>query len=83
MKLSLPQKLILLTLKNIKTNAFSIRVAHLWFANTNTPFILDPYTIVTYYTSYMTKKIKINNIRTTFNHKKMHCKNMQIQEFKS
>ncbi len=55
MKLSLPQKLILLTLKNIKTNAFSIRVAHLWFANTNIPFILDPYGTGTYYISYMTK----------------------------
>ncbi len=42
------------TPKNVKTNAFSIHV-HLWFANINTQFLLDPYAIATYYTSYMTK----------------------------
>ncbi len=42
-------------LKNIKTNAFNIHDAHLWFANTNIQFILDPYVTTTYCTSYMTK----------------------------
>ncbi len=42
-------------LKNIKTNAFNICIVHLWFANTNIQFILDPYVIATYCTSYMTK----------------------------
>ncbi len=41
--------------KNINPNAFSICVIHLWFANTNIQFILDPYAAVTYYTSYMIK----------------------------
>jgi hypothetical protein len=43
------------TLKNIKINAFSIHVAHLWFANIDIQFILNPYVIGTYCTSYMTK----------------------------
>jgi hypothetical protein len=42
-------------LTNIKTNAFNICIAHLWLANTNIQFILDPYVIATYCTSYMTK----------------------------
>jgi hypothetical protein len=42
-------------LKNIKTNTFNIYIAHLWLANTNIQFILDPYVIATYCTSYMTK----------------------------
>ncbi len=61
--LSLKSKLIKLhiflkqTSKNIKTTTFSIRAIHLWFANTNIQFMLDPYAVATYYTSYM-KKIK-------------------------
>jgi len=43
------------TPKNIKNNAFNIFVIHLWFANTNIQFILDPYASITYCTSYMTK----------------------------
>jgi hypothetical protein len=43
------------TPKNIKSNAFSILVSHLWFANTNIQFILDPYAVATYCTSNMTK----------------------------
>jgi len=41
--------------KNIKINAFSICVTHLWFANTYIQFILDPYVAITYCTSYITK----------------------------
>jgi hypothetical protein len=33
--------------KNIKTNAFSIHVVHLWFANIDFQFILDPYATTT------------------------------------
>jgi hypothetical protein len=44
--------------KKIKTNAFNIRVAHLWFANIDIQFILDPYAVTTYCTSYMTKIFK-------------------------
>jgi hypothetical protein len=40
--------------KNIKTYAFNINDAHLWFTNTNIQFILNPYAIATYWTSYMT-----------------------------
>jgi hypothetical protein len=46
------------TPKNIKTNAFSIHVVHLWFANINIQFILDPYVVTTYYTSYMIKIVQ-------------------------
>jgi hypothetical protein len=56
------------TLKNIKINAFSIHVVHLWFADIDIQFILNPHMTTTYYTSYMTKK-KFNNIITTFYHK--------------
>jgi hypothetical protein len=35
-------------------NAFSTCDVHLWFANTNIQFILDPYAIATHWTSYMT-----------------------------
>jgi hypothetical protein len=41
--------------KNIKINAFSICATHLWFANIDIQFILDPYVAATYYTSYMKK----------------------------
>jgi hypothetical protein len=43
----------------MKTNAFNTHVVHLWFAKTNIQFILDPYAIATYYTSYMTKVDKL------------------------
>jgi hypothetical protein len=43
------------TLKNIKTNAFIKHVVHLWFANIDIQFILDPYATTTYCTSYTTK----------------------------
>jgi len=43
------------TLKNIKTNAFNIHVAHLWFAKIDIQFIFNPYATATYCTSYMTK----------------------------
>jgi hypothetical protein len=54
-KLTKPHCFLEKTSKNIKTNAFNIHVAHLWFANTDIQFILDPYAITTYCTSYMTK----------------------------
>jgi hypothetical protein len=50
---------------NINTNAFNIRDVHLWFANTNIQFILDPYVVATYCTSYMNK---INKLITSFHH---------------
>jgi hypothetical protein len=40
---------------NIKISAFNTCVTHLWFANTNIQFILNPYTTTTYCTSYVTK----------------------------
>jgi hypothetical protein len=43
------------TLKNIKANAFSIHIIHLWFANIDIQFILDPYVVATFCTSHMTK----------------------------
>ncbi len=43
------------TPKNIKTNAFNIHVAHLWFAKIDIQFIFNPYATATYCTSYMTK----------------------------
>jgi len=42
-------------LKNIRTNAFNIHAIHLWFANIDIQFILEPYGTTKYYTSYMTK----------------------------
>jgi hypothetical protein len=47
------------TPKNIKINAFSIHAAHLWFANTNIQFILDPYATTTYCTLYMRRIDKL------------------------
>jgi hypothetical protein len=38
---------------NIIINVFGTCVVPLWFANTNMKFILDPYTIASYCTSYM------------------------------
>jgi hypothetical protein len=43
------------TPKNIKTNAISVCVVHLWLANTDIQFILDPHADVTYCTSCMIK----------------------------
>jgi hypothetical protein len=54
-KLTKPHIFLKRTSKNIKTNAFSIYFVHLWFANIDIQFILDPYAVATYYTSYMTK----------------------------
>ncbi len=34
---------------------YNIHDVHLWFANINIWFILDPYAVTTYCTSYMTK----------------------------
>jgi hypothetical protein len=46
-------------------------------------FILDPYAIAKYCTSYMKNKIKINNIIITLYHTKIYCKyiaNIRIQK---
>ena len=40
---------------DIKTNAFGINLAPLWFANTNLQFVLNPYVAALYCTSYMKK----------------------------
>jgi hypothetical protein len=40
---------------DIETNAFNIHVGPLWEANTNPQFILNPYAIVFYCISYLTK----------------------------
>ncbi len=66
------------TPKNIKTNALNIRVVHLWFANIDNQFILDPYATTSYYTSYITK---LDKSITSKQHSII--KNaLQIQEFK-
>jgi competence CoiA-like predicted nuclease len=41
--------------KDIKTNAYAIKVATLWKANTNIQFFFDSYAATSYYTSYLTK----------------------------
>jgi hypothetical protein len=41
------------TPSNIIIRVFGTRVVLLWFANTNMQFILDPYTIASYCTSYI------------------------------
>jgi hypothetical protein len=38
---------------------YNICDVHLWFGNINIQFILDPYVVVTYCTSYMTKIYKL------------------------
>ncbi len=43
------------TSKNITTNAFSICATHLWFANIDIQFIINPYATATYCMSYMIK----------------------------
>ncbi len=70
--------------KNIKINAFSICVTHLWFANTYIQFILDPYVTTTYCTSYMTKIDKSITSKLHSLIKKCIANNINaIQEFKS
>jgi hypothetical protein len=41
--------------RNVKNNAFSTYVTHLWFVTTNIQFIFNPYATTSYCTSYMTK----------------------------
>jgi len=41
--------------KDIRTNAYVMKVEALWEANTNIQFILDPYAGTCYSTSYLTK----------------------------
>jgi hypothetical protein len=50
-----PKKFLEWKLSNIKINAFNIHVILLWFANTYIQFILDPYVVASYCTSYMIK----------------------------
>jgi hypothetical protein len=38
--------------KDIRTNAYAMKVEALWEANTNIQFILDPYAATGYSTSY-------------------------------
>jgi hypothetical protein len=45
-------------MKDIRINAYVIKVAPLWEANTNTQFILDPYAATSYCTSNLTKNDK-------------------------
>jgi hypothetical protein len=40
---------------DIHTNVFNIQVRSLWEANANAQFILDPYVVAIYCTSYLTK----------------------------
>ncbi len=42
-------------MKDIKINAYAIKVATLWEANTNIQFFFDSYVATSYYTSYFTK----------------------------
>jgi len=41
--------------KNIQTNSFGIDVGNLWQTNIDVQFILDPYVVANYCTSYLTK----------------------------
>jgi hypothetical protein len=45
-------------MKDIGINAYVIKVAPLWEANTNTQFILDPYAATRYCTSNLTRNDK-------------------------
>ena len=54
-QLNRPQIFLKRGLNDIRTNAFNQNIAHMWFANTDIQFILDPYVAATYCTSYMTK----------------------------
>jgi hypothetical protein len=40
---------------DIHTNSFNIHVRPSWEANTYVQYILDPYAIISYYTSYLIK----------------------------
>jgi hypothetical protein len=40
---------------NTNTNAFNPKNSHIWNANTDIQFLLNPYVVATYYTSHMTK----------------------------
>jgi len=62
--------------KDIKTNAYAIKVVALWEVNTNIQFILDPYVVASYCTSYLTKidKTITNEFQTII--KK--CKNENV-----
>jgi len=52
--------------KDIKINAYAIKVVTLWEANTNIQFFFDSYAITSYSTSYFTKfdKIVTNEFQT-------------------
>jgi hypothetical protein len=52
--------------KDIRTNVYAIKVATLWEVNINIQFILDPYDVASYCTSYLTKidKIITNKFQT-------------------
>ena len=54
-QLNRPQIFLNRGLDDIRTNAFNKNISHMWFANTDIQFILDPYAAATYCTSYMTK----------------------------
>jgi hypothetical protein len=41
--------------KDIQTNSFGIHVGNLWQTNIDVQFILDPYVVANYCTSYLTK----------------------------
>jgi len=42
-------------MKDIRTNAYSIKTTTLWEVNTDIQFILDPYVAPSYCTSYLPK----------------------------
>jgi hypothetical protein len=52
--LTKPQVFLKRLPSNIRTNAFNKKISHIWYANTDIQFILDPYAAATYCTSYMT-----------------------------
>ncbi len=45
-------------MKDIKTNAYEIKATTSWEVNIDIQFILDPYTTISYYTSYLKKSNK-------------------------
>jgi hypothetical protein len=62
--------------KDIQTNPFGIQVGIFWQANTNVQFILDPYVVASYCTSYPTKIDKtmtkeLKNINISCNEKNL------------
>ncbi len=54
-KLTKPTLFLKKEMKDIRTNAYVIKVTPLWEANTNTQFILHPYPTTSCCTSYLTK----------------------------